>query len=124
MLRKTMLLTALCISSVSLTGCSSMWSAVGNFSDDMAEFTKFSWLRGSATKNDISFAETATPVSEGLYKTEVGEYVPTHVEIYQDGNTVIDTSPVPCPEGTFLNAENTCMYLETEQYDNMISQTR
>jgi len=117
MLRKTMLLTALCISSVSLTGCSSMWSAVGNFSDDMAEFTKFSWLRGSATKNDISFAETATPVSEGLYKTEVGEYVPTHVEIYQDGNTVIDTSPVPCPEGTFLNAENTCMYLETEQYD-------
>ena len=38
-------------------------------------------------------------------------------ELPQQAEQVIDTSPVPCPEGTFLNAENACMYLETESFE-------
>ena len=126
MFRKTMLMSALCISTLSLSGCSSMWSAVGSFSDDMAEFTKFSFLRGPSKKTDVSFADAA-PSAEGTYVTEAGAYIPANVEIYSDSASVIDTSPVPCPEGTYLNAENACMYLETEQYEfaddvNMVEQ--
>jgi len=28
----------------------------------------------------------------------------------------IDTSPFPCPEGTYLNGDNVCMHLEIEDF--------
>lgn len=111
-----MLITALCFSSVGMTGCSSIWSFVGDKSYEMAEFTKFAWLRGPAKTDDVSFAE-ATPTSSGVLKTEVGEYVPTQVEVYSDNVGFVDTSQHPCPEGTYLTAENSCMSLETDSYD-------
>ena len=111
-----MLITALCFSSVGMTGCSSIWSFVGDKSYEMAEFTKFAWLRGPAKTDDVSFAE-ATPTSSGVLKTEVGEYVPTQVEVYNDNVGFVDTSQHPCPEGTYLTAENSCMSLETDSYD-------
>ena len=29
----------------------------------------------------------------------------------------IDTGPVPCPDGTYLTAEDTCAYLDNEEFD-------
>ena len=77
MFKKSILLTAVCISSMSLSGCSSIWSGVSVFADDMAELTSFAWLRGSSTESDINFAETVEPET-GVYKTAVGEYVPNN----------------------------------------------
>lgn len=128
MLRKIMLTTTLCVSSIAMTGCSSIWSAVGDMSYDMAEVTKFSWLRGPAKTDDVSFAKATVPATDGVYKTEVGEYVPAQqVEIYTDNyvtdsyvaheSAAVDTSQHPCPEGTYLTGDNTCMSLETDSYE-------
>ena len=129
MFRKTLLITALCVSSIGLTGCSSMWSAASVFSSDMAELTKFSFLRGKSKKSDISFAENNVDLETGVYKTEVGEYIPaapTEADFNTDFNTDfktdvyangIDTSPHPCPDGTYLTEDNSCMSLETDTYD-------
>jgi len=128
MFRKTILITALCMSSVTLSGCSSIWTGVSEFSADMAEVTKFSFLRGLSDKSDVSFAENIEAV-DGVHKTEAGEYVPiydkvaavepTEVEFFDNVNVnaLGDTSPLPCPDGTFLNAENACMFLDVEEFD-------
>ena len=122
MLRNTLLATTLIISSVSLTGCSSIWTKVGDLSYKMSDFTKFSFLRGSSTKSDISFAEASVSDS-GVLKTDVGEYVPANVVLYDDvtfdnsASAGVDTSQHECPEDTYLTAENTCTYLETETFD-------
>ena len=121
MFRKTLLVTALCASSIGLTGCSSMWSAASVFSSDMAEFTKFSFLRGKSKKSDISFAENNIDPVTGVYKTDIGEYIPeapTEADFYTDSYAAnIDTSQQACPEGTYLTADNSCMSLDTESYD-------
>jgi len=128
MLRKIMLTTTLCISSVAMTGCSSIWSTVGDLSYDMAEFSKFAWLRGPAKTDDVSFAETSVPSADGVYTTDVGQYVSGNVEIYTDSyvaqdsyvtheSVAVDTSQHPCPEGTYLTGDNTCMSLETDTYE-------
>lgn len=132
MLRKTLMITAICATSIGMTGCSSIWTAASHFSSDMAEFTKFSWLRGSSTKSDISFAENVDPVT-GVYKTEVGEYVPATTDYSNDytsdytdvASSVVDSSPHPCPEGTYYAEDKTCMSLETEEYDfpDMVTET-
>ena len=116
MLRNKFLLTTLLVSAVTLSGCSSVWTKVGDLSYGMADFTKFSFLRGSSTKSDISFAET-TVSEDGTYKTAVGEYIPTEVAYDVKGNAVVDTSQHPCPDGTYLNDDNACMFLETETFD-------
>jgi len=126
MFKKTILLTALCASSIGLSGCSSMWKMASDFSADMSEFTKFSFLRGSSTKDDVSFAENTVDAETGVYKTEVGEYVPTEVYtetfeevVYANGDVaaVVDTSPIPCPDGTYLTEDETCMSLDVDTYD-------
>lgn len=122
MLRNTLLATTLIISSVSLTGCSSIWTKVGDLSYKMSDFTKFSFLRGSSTKSDISFAEASVSDS-GVLKTDVGEYAPANVVLYDDvtfdnsASAGVDTSQHECPEDTYLTADNTCTYLETETFD-------
>ena len=133
MFKKSFILTALCASSMSLSGCSTMWSMASEFSADMAEVTKFSFLRGLSSESDVSFAEAVNPSETGTYKTDVGEYVPTDVKTaaYNDVelrgpvtdfntelfNTAVDTSPHPCPDGTYLTEEETCMSLEVDNYD-------
>ena len=133
MFKNTLLITALGVSAMSLSGCSSMWSVASSFSADMAEVTKFNWLRGKSKTSDISYAENNVDAQTGVYKTEVGEYVPaldTHqavfadtaydiAPIYSDFDTaaVVDSSQEPCPEGTYLTADNSCMSLDTESYD-------
>ena len=126
MFRKSMLITAMCVSSVSLTGCSTTmttaWNSLGDLVNGVSEVTKSAFLRGSSKKSDVSFAENVTPADDGTFKTEVGEYIPVEsqavgVEIYSDSETVVDTSPVPCPDGTYLAEDKTCMSLETDTYD-------
>lgn len=122
MFRKTLLISALCASSIGLTGCSTLWSMASEFSADMSEVTKFSFLRGSSTKDDISFAENTVDPVTGVYKTDVGEYTPAEVynEVYTETATdagVVDTSPHPCPDGTYLTEEGTCMSLDVDTYD-------
>ena len=130
MFKKTLLLTALCASSIGMSGCSSMWNMASEFSADMAEVTKFSFLRGSSKKDDISFAETAGDVDDGVYKTDVGEYVPTetYASTYTEAYTetrfetdgaaaMVDTSPHPCPDGTYFTEDETCMSLDVDTYD-------
>lgn len=148
MLRKTMLITALSISSVSLTGCSTTmstaWSSLGDLVNGVSDVTKSVFLRGSSKKSEISFAENTVPDADGVYKTNIGEYVSDNVnyetsdkitvesaniesdnveiEIYDgyiDGaaSSFVDSSPHPCPEGTYYAEDKTCMSLETDTYE-------
>ena len=142
MFRKKMFMTAICVSAVTLTGCSTattMMNSMGDLVNGVTDVAKSAFLRGPSKKSDVSFAKAATPTTDGSLKTEVGAYVPTesytatttgttetyndeYVEIYTDNSAVssdfvVDTSPHPCPEGTYLTADNTCMTLETDNYD-------
>ena len=122
MFRKSILILSLSASALALTGCSSLWTGMGNLSYGMAELTDFSFLRGSSKKSDVSFAD-ANITDEGVYKTAVGEYVPADVSYntgasYNNvGDTLGDNSQEGCPEGTYLTADNACMFLETETFD-------
>ena len=116
MFRNALLISTLLVTSVALSGCSPIWSKLGDLSYSMAEFTKPASLRGSSTDTDVDFNET-TVAENGVYKTPIGEYIPTEVTYNDDGSAIIDTSQHPCPEGTFLNDENACMFLETETFD-------
>jgi len=130
MFRKTILLSAVCASSVGLSGCSSLWTMASEFSADMAEVTSFSFLRGSSDKSDVSLAENNIDSVTGIYKTEVGEYVPAEAFTAVQADTsafgetgtyseagLVDTSPHPCPDGTYLTEDETCMSLEVDTYD-------
>ena len=116
MLRNALLITTLLVSSTALSGCSSVWTKIGDMSYSMAEFTKPAALRGLSTKSEEDFAETIVP-DNGVYKTAIGEYIPTEVSYDETGAAIFDTSPHPCPDGTYLNEENACMFLETETFE-------
>lgn len=111
MLRKTSLILALSISTISLSGCSSIWSGVEGFAHTVFNNTVVP-LRGSSTKS-----ETTVTAQDGVYQTQVGEYRPTSVNYDENGNPIIDTSPHPCPEGTYLTDENSCMVLVSDDTD-------
>ena len=115
MFRNALIISTLLASTMALSGCSPVWTKLGDLSYSLAEFTKPS-LRGSSTETEVDFNETS--VSEnGVYKTAIGEYIPTEVSYSDDGSAVVDTSQHPCPEGTYLNDENACMFLETETFE-------
>ena len=123
MLRKSMLMTAICVSSVTMTGCSTLttsWNSVGDMFAGVSSAVKTAFLRGPSEKSDISFAENVNPET-GIYKTAIGEYVPTMTDNSADfmdvATSTIDTSPHPCPDGTYLTEDNSCMSLETDTYD-------
>jgi len=118
MLRKSVILFSLSASALALTGCSSLWTGMGDFSYNMAEFTKFSFLRGPSEKSDVSFAETNV-THEGVYKTSVGEYIPAETT-YKNGVKIVTHTPKPtCPDGTFASGANNCGFLrrESSSYD-------
>ena len=116
MSHRKVLFSALLISSVTLSGCSPIWTKIGDLSYSMAEFTKPAALRGLSTKSDIDFTEASIP-EDGVVKTPIGEYIPTEVTFDDSGAAIVDTSQHPCPDGTYLNAENACMFLETETFE-------
>lgn len=177
MLRKTTLITLLTLSTVSLSGCSSMWSGIGSFSEYMAEKTRWSSkpaLRGAKTVTttksvdtetyqeatyqaatsdmtssdygveiyDASSSDTVytnTAYSDTGYTDSYSETLTTSSDAFMSDSTVsgatasgaplfdadgnyIDTSPIPCPEDTYLTADNTCMYLEQEDYASEFTQ--
>ena len=126
MFRKSIIVTALCASSLSLSGCSTFETVVDSTKfmvTDIYSHTKSALLRGPSDKSDVSFAKAQMPADQETYKTAVGEYVPASPETMQVNifDTALTNSAdgvtMPCPEGTYLTAENSCMSLETESYD-------
>ena len=129
---KSAMFAILCTSALGLSGCSNMWNGVSHFSDFMAE--KTAWisvpgLRGSQsadivqrasllenvenTQNDVIYAEPVVDVIETPRVDEFGFFTPEPAISYDsEGNAIIDTSPVPCPDGTYLAEDNSCMLLE------------
>ena len=129
---KSAMFVILCTSALGLSGCSNMWNGVSHFSDFMAE--KTAWisvpgLRGSQsadivqtasllenvenTQNDVIYAEPVVDVIETPRVDEFGFFTPEPAISYDsEGNAIIDTSPVPCPDGTYLAEDNSCMLLE------------
>ncbi|MDA8708339.1 hypothetical protein N9M10_03100 [Hellea sp.] len=83
---------------------------MGDFSYSMAEFTKFSFLRGPSEKSDVSFAETNV-TDEGVYKTSAGEYIPAETTYKNDVKTVTHSAQANCPDGTFASGDNNCGFL-------------
>ena len=116
MFRNALLISTLLVSSAALSGCSPIWAKIGDLSYSMAEFTKPAALRGLSKKSEESFDDT-TVAENGVYKTPIGEYIPTEVTYDDEGNAIVDTSQHDCPEGTYLNEENACMFLETETFE-------
>ena len=153
MLRRTALISVFVFSTFGLSGCSSLWSGIGSFSNYMAEKTQWASLpslRGSksakttAVQDDVTYTATVsetTPsdisvemydvsVTESKYDsayepTDTYDYTsitsPTEAQFDADGN-YIDTSPIACPEGTYLTGDNTCMYLEQDDYSAEFTQ--
>lgn len=129
---KSAMFVILCTSALGLSGCSNMWNGVSHFSDFMAE--KTAWisvpgLRGSQsadivqtasllenvenTQNDVIYAQPVVDVIETPRVDEFGFFTPEPAISYDsEGNAIIDTSPVPCPDGTYLAEDNSCMLLE------------
>ena len=107
-------------SSVSLSGCSSMWSGVGDFADMMSERTEFLSLRGMSKKKEepVLVAEN-TVDSEDVLMTDAGVYLP---ETESEGEVASDeiveeivftnAGTVPCPEGTVMTEDNVCLLIE------------
>ena len=154
MLRKSLLMTAICVSSVTLTGCSTLqtsWNSMNDMFAGVSGVVKTAFLRGSSDKSDISFAENSETTEDGVLKTDVGEYIPTDVkteiveakvveqieavdieelpktemteaksitvELFDTPLDPVDTSAVPCPDGTYLAEDKSCMSLESGTYD-------
>lgn len=121
MAMKTGLVVVMAISTVGLSGCSSMWNGVGSFSGYMAEKTewvKFPSLRGSnkAKANDVQMVEAA-PTATELRASSVSEIIDDSGSDYtftpSSSASYSDTSSttVPCPDGTYLTEDNVCMLL-------------
>ena len=138
---KSAMFVILCTSALGLSGCSNMWNGVSHFSDFMAEKTAWisvPGLRGSQsadivqtasllententqidnivsnTQNDVIYAQPVVDVIETPRVDEFGFFTPEPAISYDsEGNAIIDTSPVPCPDGTYLAEDNSCMLLE------------
>lgn len=149
MLRKILCMSLIAMPAIGLSGCSSMWSGIGNFSEYMAEKTKFSSPLRSAKTQEVTFettqdAQYAAAVSDAdvmsndtpLYATQTYDTTATYSAPQEASDTAvvfdtsigeplfdadgnyIDTSPVPCPEGTYLTGDNTCMFLEQVDYSS------
>ena len=108
-------------SSVSLSGCSSMWSGVGNFADMMSEKTQFLSLRGLSKKKEepVLVAEnTSDTVESELLATDAGVYLPEEEPVVSEPFDaeetqiqVIQGETAPCPEGT-VRTDDVCLLLD------------
>lgn len=119
MLRKTTTLALLAAASVSLSGCSTMWSGVSSFSDYMAEKTewvKLPSLRGSKKVQTAEFTPETSETDMSAYSVEMYDSSETTITTYDAPVMTVDSGDVPCPSGTYLTAENSCMILDEETY--------
>ena len=122
-------MSLIALPAVGLSGCSSMWSGVENFSGFMAEKTKFSSPLRKAKTQEVKFeteqdaeyvAATTSSIESDSYDTSLYasqtitpvEAVPAEAPLFDADGNYIGSPTVPCPEGTYLTAENTCMFIE------------
>ena len=117
MLRKSALIVLLSASCLTMSGCSSIWSSLGDFSYSMAEATNFPKLRG-ASEPETKMVET-TVSSEPTIVNEVLEVSSTNTTLnfHENRSVEVTTSQHDCPDGTYLTADNSCMSLETDDFE-------
>lgn len=110
------------------SGCSSIWSGVGDFADFMSEKTEFLSLRKS--KSSSEHVTNTVPNDQGLVQSSAGYYTPmdgqsnAHSYAHATASSPYTTTTasytnnavVNCPDGSYLTAENTCMIQETSGY--------
>lgn len=133
---KTLIIALISASTVTLSGCSGMWNGVSTFSDYMAE--KTSWIKMPSLRGPQRLQTASNETLQNLPEwSEVNQeaYTPELVEVIEEpavptvdengfftpasaisydseGNMIVDTSPIPCPAGTYLTEENTCNLLD------------
>ena len=139
MLRKLLCMSLIAMPAVGLSGCSSMWTSVGNFSEFMAEKTKFSSpLRGSKTQevkfeteNVVEYTQATVQENSSdnfdtsLYASQTTtpvETAPVEAPLFDADGNYIGSPTVPCPDGTYLTADDTCMFLEQTDYSQDFTQ--
>ena len=142
MLRKLLCMSLIAMPAVGLSGCSSIWSGVGSFSNYMAEKTQFSSPLRKAKTQEVKFetqqdaeyaaaTATSTTVEAPLYveqsdvtlyspseysSTETYTETPQEAPLFDSEGNYIGSPTVPCPDGTYLTADDTCMFLEQTDY--------
>jgi len=119
MVVRTSIVLLMALSTVGLSGCSTVWNQVGKFSGFMAEETawvKLPSLRGSkeAQPEDVKMAEV-TPTT---YMTDVTNdngsdyiYIDTTSQDMTSTKSYDESGSVPCPDGTYLTEDDVCMLL-------------
>lgn len=114
----TKLIILATFSALTQTGCSTIWSEVGKFSNFMAKETSFLSLRSLKSDREKPI-EYATSYDPDLMQTEVGYYTPSNPYSLESGQGMasVDTSDHPCPDGSYLTEENSCMLFETGTLD-------
>ena len=116
MLRQSLLITALCAGSVTLTGCSTFETAMNSTAymfSDIYNGTKSVFLRGSPEATDVKFAETAMPAQDGTISSQAGVYVPASAPAMAETVAPFTSDYPSCPEGSYLSADNSCMFADT-----------
>jgi len=112
---------------LAVTGCSSIWSGVGDFADFMSEKTEFLSLRKPKTTGE--HVANTVPNDAGLVKASAGYYAPTGWDSTThsygqpalmspavSGSSYANSAIANCPDGAYLTAENTCMLQETASF--------
>jgi len=91
-------------------------------SDVMSDtsFTDYNSASGSSytaagSSSSYSISDTSS------YSTSGSSYSSSDVTSYSS-DTQIDSSPVPCPEGTYLSDKNSCMLLEQDDNASLFTQ--
>lgn len=129
MLRKLLCMSLIAAPAIGLSGCSSMWSGMENFSSYMAEKTKFSSSLREAktqettfeTEQSVDYAAVTSSDSisasydTSLYASQIVapiEAAPVEAPLFDADGNYIGSPTVPCPEGTYLTADDTCMFID------------
>lgn len=132
-------MSLIAVPAIGLSGCSSMWSGVENFSGYMAEKTKFSSSLRKAETQEATFeaadvtiyaapaqSETVSDSYDtSLYASQTitpAETAPVEAPLFDTDGNYIGSPTVPCPDGTYLTADDTCMFLEQTDYASDFTQ--
>jgi len=118
MSRKSLFITALFVSSVGMTGCSSMWSGVGDFAYNMSEKTSNLGLRGMfGSKDSVKLAEVETPIGADTSLASFDTSATMAETGFEQTDTASDLTQNFCPDGTYLTDDDICMALDSDNYE-------
>jgi len=87
---------------------------VETLSADVATYEAYTPISRDDAMSDYDVEIYNSDMSDTSYDT-MSSTTGSEAIFDADGNYV-DTSPIPCPEGTYMTAEETCMFLEQEDF--------